>query len=213
MPRRSFLVRPSAPEAICSSIGFQAVDRLGHGLPVGQRAAQPAVVHVVLGRFLGGIGDRGRGLTLGADEQHAATLGNGFADHVQGLRPASERSASGPGCGCRCASAIDVFAHAGVPPLGLVTKVNASFQQLTQSEFGKRHIHFLSGLGLGGVLGHLSNRRTCTGFLPVRPKPHLRSRRAIQGIGGVCKGVFRLSRFAPAKTAYTCYGNGILSHT
>ena len=50
----------------------QARDRARDGLPVGQHAAEPAGVDVVLGRALGGIGDRVGGLALGADEQHAA---------------------------------------------------------------------------------------------------------------------------------------------
>src|SRR5437870_2797671 len=36
----------------------QALDRFGDGLPVGERAAEPARVHVILRRALGSVGDR-----------------------------------------------------------------------------------------------------------------------------------------------------------
>ena len=48
---------------------LQALDRLRNGLPVGQRAAQPAVVHVELRAALGRFGDGLLGLTLGADNR------------------------------------------------------------------------------------------------------------------------------------------------
>ena len=84
MFRRSFLVRPSAPRSHFLVDLFQTVDRLRNGFPVGERAAQPAVVHVVLRALLSGVCDRRSGLTLGANKQNAAALGDGFTDHVQG---------------------------------------------------------------------------------------------------------------------------------
>jgi hypothetical protein len=54
---------------------FEALDRLLDGLEVGERAAQPAVAdigHAAADRL--GL-DRITGRTLGADEQHLATVG------------------------------------------------------------------------------------------------------------------------------------------
>ena len=63
----------------------QALDRIRNRLPVGQRAAEPTVVDVVLGAALGCVGDRLRRLALGADEQHAAALGDDVANRLQRL--------------------------------------------------------------------------------------------------------------------------------
>jgi hypothetical protein len=41
--------------------------------------------------------------------------------------------------------AEDVLRHLRVPAMGLVTEVNASFEQLTHIECGDRHSQFLSG--------------------------------------------------------------------
>ena len=60
----------------------QARDRLRHGLPVGQRAAEPALIDVVLRAALSRGFDVIGGLALGADEQHAAAAGGDFA-HLQ----------------------------------------------------------------------------------------------------------------------------------
>ena len=129
---------------------LQARDRLGNGLPVGQRATQPAVVHVILGRFLGGFGDGLLGLTLGADEKHAAALGDGVTNDLQ--RGVQHRDGLGQVENVDAvAFAIDELGHTGVPALGLVAVVNASFQELTHVEVGKRHVHVLSGLRLGRV--------------------------------------------------------------
>ena len=63
----------------------QTLDRLGNSLPIGQHAAEPAVVDVVLAAAFGVIGDQVRGLALGADEQHPATAGHHLPDHAHGL--------------------------------------------------------------------------------------------------------------------------------
>ena len=59
--------------------GAQMLDRIGNGLPVGERAAEPAGIHIILGRALGAFGDLLLGGALGADEQHAAALGHRVA--------------------------------------------------------------------------------------------------------------------------------------
>ena len=106
-------------------------DRVGNSLPVGQRAAEPAVVHVVLSRTLGCFCNRFLRLTLGADEQDAAALGDGFAHRVQrsveqrnGLRQVNDVDAT--------ALTIDKLVHARVPTVCLVAKMYACFEQLAQ---------------------------------------------------------------------------------
>jgi len=56
--------------------------------------------------------------------------------------------------------------------------VHASFQELTHCEICG-HCHFLSGLCLGGDVRECSQPADFWGFLPQRPKPHLRSNVAL----------------------------------
>src|SRR3546814_4492273 len=69
--------------------GLQTLDRTGNGLPVGEHAAQPAMVDEMLARLAGGFGDGILRLALGADEQHLAAGGDGRGNEVQ--RAAEER--------------------------------------------------------------------------------------------------------------------------
>src|SRR3546814_9069472 len=52
-------------------------------LPVGEHAAQPAVVDEVLTGAAGRLGDRVLRLTLGADEQHLAAMGRRLTHEIQ----------------------------------------------------------------------------------------------------------------------------------
>src|ERR1700742_1295133 len=61
----------------------QARDRARNRLPVGQRAAEPARVDVVLRRTLRGVGNRVLRLALCADEEDAAAFGNGVAHGLE----------------------------------------------------------------------------------------------------------------------------------
>src|SRR5207302_730250 len=61
----------------------EAPDRVRDGLEIGQHAAEPAVVDVVLAAALGRLGDRLLGLALGADEEHAAAAGDRVAQLLQ----------------------------------------------------------------------------------------------------------------------------------
>ena len=148
---------------------LQTRDRLGNGFPVGQRATEPAVVHVILRALFSSVGDSLGRLTLGADEEDAAVLGHGLTDHVQsrvehrdGLRQVDDVDA--------VAVAVDVFAHPRVPALGLVAVVNASFKKLTHGKFRKRHALFLSGLRLSGMIHPRGgNRWTYRDFSPASP--------------------------------------------
>ena len=132
------MVRPWAPLLQLLVDLLQAADRLRDGLPVGQRAAEPAVIDVVLGRALGGVGDRLGGLPLGADEQHAAALGDDFADGEQRLMQQRHRLGEIDDVDV-VAGAEDEGLHLRVPAMGLVAEMHASFEQLTHIEGGKRH--------------------------------------------------------------------------
>ncbi len=111
----------------------QPLDRVGDGLPIGERAAQPTVVDVILRRTLGRLRDGFGCLTLGADEQHPAALGNGLAhghqrlmQHRHGLRQIDDVDV--------VAYAEDEGLHFGVPAVGLVAKMNARLQELAHVE-------------------------------------------------------------------------------
>src|SRR5689334_7995260 len=61
----------------------QPRNRAGNRFPVGQRAAEPARIDVVLRRTLGRVRNRILRLALGADEQDAAAFGDGVAHRLQ----------------------------------------------------------------------------------------------------------------------------------
>ena len=134
----SFLVAAGALAAAALKHAFefaQAGDGAGNRAPVGERAAQPAVVDVVLGAALGRDGHRVRRLALGADEQHATAAGRDFAHLDQrlvqqghGLRKVDDVDVG--------AGAEDVAFHLRVPAVGLVAEVGAGFEKLPHGEFG-----------------------------------------------------------------------------
>ena len=62
----------------------QPLDRIRYGFPVGQGAAKPARIDVVLRRALGRFGDRVLRLAFGADKQDAAAFRDRIADRLQG---------------------------------------------------------------------------------------------------------------------------------
>src|ERR1043166_2439486 len=115
-----------------------ALDRTGDGLPVGQRAAKPAMVDEILGAALGGRSERLLRLALGADEQDAAASGRGIAQCDQslmqqrhGLREVDDVNV--------IAGAVDVGRHLRIPALGAMAEMGARFQQLTHGEFWQSH--------------------------------------------------------------------------
>src|ERR1043165_1427021 len=65
---------------------LEALDRVGDRLPVGQHAAEPAMVDEMLAGAARRLGDRILGLALGADEEHLAARGDGLADEVERAR-------------------------------------------------------------------------------------------------------------------------------
>ena len=122
----------------------QARDRIGDRLPVGQHAAEPARIDVVLGRTLRRIGDDVGRLALGADEEHAAALGDGVRNLLQRLVQQRHRLRQVDDVDV-VAGAVDVGRHFRVPAVGLVAEVNASFQKLAHAEIRQSHSKFLSG--------------------------------------------------------------------
>ena len=109
----------------------QALDRTGDGLPVGQHAAEPTVVHVILAATLRGfcnIVSRG---ALGANEQHAATasghVAHGFKGALKqryGLLQVNNVHL--------VAHAKQVRRHARVPAARVMAEMDARFEQVTQ---------------------------------------------------------------------------------
>ena len=117
---------------------LQPADRLRDCFPVGERAAEPAMIDEVLGGALGGIGDALGGLTLGADEQHAAAAGDDVADLDQRLMQQGHRLGEVDDVNV-VAGAEDEGRHLRIPAVALMAEVTAGLEQLTHIEGGKRH--------------------------------------------------------------------------
>jgi len=117
---------------------LEALDRVGDGAPIGQRAAEPAVIDEVLRTGLCGIGDRLRRLALGADEQDAAALGDDVGDRKQRLM--QERDGLGEIDDVDVVTgAVDERRHLRVPAMGLMTEMHAGLEQLAHSDIGQCH--------------------------------------------------------------------------
>src|SRR3546814_12649077 len=87
---KDFLLREA--ERVALKLLFQRLeplDRTRNRLPVGEHAAQPAVVDEVLAGAAGRLGDRVLRLTLGADEQPLAAMGRRLAPAIP--RPGTQR--------------------------------------------------------------------------------------------------------------------------
>ncbi len=95
--------------------------------PIGERAAQPAVVRVVHSAALRFLGDGFLRLALGPHKQNRAALrgdfhheARGFAEHLQSLLQIDNVNA--------IALPEDIFLHFRVPTARLVAEVNAGLQ-------------------------------------------------------------------------------------
>ena len=108
----------------------QALDRALDRLEVGERAAEPAVGHVVLTGALGLFLNDFLRLLLGADEQHRLARRHRVDDELVGLVEQLDRVLQVDDVDA-VARGENEFFHLGVPPLGLVTEVNPGLQQLT----------------------------------------------------------------------------------
>ena len=119
----------------------QAVDGIGDGFPVCQGATEPALVHVILRRTLGSISNWLCRLALGANEKNAATIGYSVRNRLQSAVKRRHSLAEVDDVNA-VTLAIDVALHLRVPAVGLVTKVNSSFQELTHREVRQCHVKF-----------------------------------------------------------------------
>ena len=124
---------------------LQAVDGFGDRLPVGQHAAKPALVDVVLTTPQGVLFNWALCLPLGADEQDAAPAGRDFpqkrqgrVQHRHGLLQIDDVYA--------VTFAVDERGHPWIPSANHVTEVHASFQELAHREVRNGH----SGAPLSG---------------------------------------------------------------
>ena len=112
---------------------LQALDRLLHGDPVGEQTAQPAAVDVGHAGAGGFFGDGVLRLALGADEEDELAGGGQVGDELGRLFEHLERLLQVDDVNA-VALAEDVFLHLGVPALGLMPEVNASFEQFLHSD-------------------------------------------------------------------------------
>ena len=141
---------------------LEALDRVGNGLPVGQHAAEPAMVDEMLAARRGRIGDRVLRLALGADEQHLAAAGDRCLDEVQsageqrnGLRQIDDVNA--------VAVAENIRLHPRVPAVGLVAEVCAGLKQLLHRDDSGRHRKFSFRLCLCGSCNQPEGRHRYDG--------------------------------------------------
>ena len=96
------------------------------------------MIDEVLRAGLGGVGDGLGRLALGADEQHAAALGDDVGHRKQRLM--QERHGLGEIDDVDVvAGAVDERRHLRVPAMGLVTEMHAGLEQLAHSDIGQCH--------------------------------------------------------------------------
>ena len=109
---------------------FETLDGFLHGLEVGQQAAEPALIDVVLTGTLSFLADRILSLSLGADKEHGLSSVFGdcardkrerVAKHSLGLLQVNNVNA--------VALAKDVFLHLWIPAPNLVAEMHAGFQK------------------------------------------------------------------------------------
>src|SRR6266851_946285 len=137
----------------------QAADRVRDGLEIGQHAAEPAVVDVILPAALGGLGDRLLRLALGADEEYAAAAGDSVAQLLQSAVEHRHRLLEVDDMDA-VANAEEVGLHLRIPAAGVVAEMNASFEQLAHGEARHRH----AGRSFSGWSATGENRSLNQGF-------------------------------------------------
>ena len=119
----------------------EVLDPLGDRAPVGEQAAEPAVVHVRHARALGLLLDGVLGLLLGADEEDGAAALGEVADEALRLLEALERLLQIDDVDA-AALAEDETAHLRVPAARLVAEMDSGLQELSH---GDCHRSFLPG--------------------------------------------------------------------
>src|SRR5262249_6130997 len=143
-------------------------DRVGDRFPVGQGSAKPAVIDVVLGAAFGGLGNGIGSLTLRADEQHAPAARDRLGDLDERLVQKGHRLRQIDDMDL-VARTEDVASHLWVPAVRLVTKVDASLEQLAHIEYGQHGCSF-SGLPPRTKEARLRHRSVRTGCGPPNAK-------------------------------------------
>ena len=132
----SRLVKPLCSVVMRSSSSrSRRIDR-GNRLEVGQHAAEPAVIDVILAAALGSFGDRLLRLALGADQQHPAAAGDGVADRLQALMQHRHRLFEVDDVDA-VAGAEDVGRHLRVPAPRVMAEMDAGFEQLAHRVSGQ----------------------------------------------------------------------------
>ena len=111
----------------------QMLDPLRDRAPVGEQAAEPAVVHVRHARALGLLLDRVLGLLLGADEEDGAAALGEVADEALRLLEALERLLQVDDVDA-AALAEDETPHLRVPAARLVAEMDAGLQELSHAD-------------------------------------------------------------------------------
>jgi len=112
---------------------FEPADGTFDGLQIGECAAQPAFGHTKLAAGFRRLFDRLLRLFLGAHEQHTAAFGNRV--HEKTARGFELRQCLAEVDDVNPVAGIeDEFFHLGVPTLGLMTKMDARFQQFFNAD-------------------------------------------------------------------------------
>ena len=149
---------------------LEALQPLVHGLEVGEHAAQPALVDVGHADARGLLGDDFLRLTLGADEQDRAAVGDRLLDELVGVVDVPERLLQVDDVDA-VALGEDEALHLRVPATGLVPEVDAAVEQLLHAD----DCHGASPVCARPVAALLGSSRAPGGAPPWRPAaPHTR---------------------------------------
>src|ERR1700691_3649002 len=123
---------------------LESLDRLLQGGPVGERAAEPAVVHVEHPAALGFFRDRFLSLAFRSQEQDALALSRLFGyvacsltEQLEGLLQVNNVDS--------VALSENVFLHLRIPASSLVAKMNAGLQKLLHRNFDSQNTSSLKG--------------------------------------------------------------------
>ena len=111
---------------------LEARDGAFDGGEIGQRTAEPAFGHIKLAAFLGRFFDGLLRLFFGADKKHFAALADRRGQEVAGCLQLVERAAEVDDMNA-IAGIEDEGFHLGIPPFGLVPKMDARIQQFLNS--------------------------------------------------------------------------------
>ena len=113
---------------------FEAVDGLADGLEVGHHPAEPAEIDIRHPAAGSRFADRFRSAALGADEHHAAAVGDNRADKIQRVVQHRHRLFEVDNVDV-APLAINIRRHLGIPETGTVPEVCACLKQLAHTDF------------------------------------------------------------------------------